>query len=344
MSSVSVPQEVLKAYGIEGTQREIIAGGNINRTFKIQGPKGTFALQRLNPIFSPLIHYDIQALTEHLEQRGFCAPRLISTQEEELWVEDDEGLTWRLMTWVSGRSFARAEDPKLCHAAGALFGAFHEALKDFDYVFRTPRRAVHVPSRHLRNLRAALEQHGEHEAFERAAAVAEHIFALEPLFLDFEGLPQHPGHGDPKLNNLVFDPKGQGLALIDLDTIGSMSRECELGDALRSWCNPQGEDQGEAALRVDFFEAALRGYASSAPELLRGCAERIPEAVLTIAAELAARFCADVLNESYFGWDGTRYVHPWQHHLLRAQGQLALARSIEAQLPELRRRLEGLRF
>jgi hypothetical protein len=62
----------------------------------------------------------------------------------------------------------------------------------------------------------------------------------------------------------------------------------------------------------------------------------IADAVAVIALELAARFCADVLEESYFGWDKTRFKAAWEHHLLRARGQFALARSIGKQREAMR--------
>ena len=50
-------------------------------------------------------------------------------------------------------------------------------------------------------------------------------------------------HGDPKISNLMFArDSDRGLCLIDLDTLGPMPIALELGDALRSWCNPAAED------------------------------------------------------------------------------------------------------
>jgi hypothetical protein len=43
-----------------------------------------------------------------------------------------------------------------------------------------------------------------------------------------------------------------------------------------------------------------------------------------VALELCARFSADALRESYFGWDPTRYASRGEHNLARARGQWAL--------------------
>jgi uncharacterized lipoprotein YddW (UPF0748 family) len=45
----------------------------------------------------------------------------------------------------------------------------------------------------------------------------------------------------------------------------------------------------------------------------------------------AARFAADVVNQSYFGWDAQRFSSRAEHNWVRALGQLSLARSLSDQ-------------
>ena len=49
-----------------------------------------------------------------------------------------------------------------------------------------------------------------------------------------------------------------------------------------------------------------------------------------VSVELAARFAADALNESYFGWDATRFPGRGEHSLLRARGQFSLHAAVIA--------------
>ena len=51
--------------------------------------------------------------------------------------------------------------------------------------------------------------------------------------------------------------------------------------------------------------------------------------------ELAARFCADALHESYFGWNRARYDSASAHNQARVHGQLKLAAGIRAELAAL---------
>ena len=94
----------------------------------------------------------------------------------------------------------------------------------------------------------------------------------------------------------------QAICLLDLDTMGPMSIDVELGDAWRSWCNPAGEDEGSAHLDLSLFEASASAYLahhSLSPQEREG----LVPGVERIALELAARFAIDALEERYFGFD-----------------------------------------
>jgi hypothetical protein len=110
----------------------------------------------------------------------------------------------------------------------------------------------------------------------------------------------------------------------------------ELGDALRSWCNPATEDASNARFVPAFFEAAVSGYAEAAEGYLEADEWRsIPAGTLTITVELAARFCADALRERYFGWDRARYATASAHNQARTCGQLQVAETLRAELSTL---------
>ena len=56
-------------------------------------------------------------------------------------------------------------------------------------------------------------------------------------------LPLRPIHGDPKINNMLLDRgSGEAIALIDLDTVKPGLVHYDIGDCLRSCCNPLGEE------------------------------------------------------------------------------------------------------
>ncbi|MBN2498433.1 MAG: aminoglycoside phosphotransferase family protein [Deltaproteobacteria bacterium] len=334
-------EDVLRAWDLANACIEPIAGGHINASFRVETPAHgagrRLFLQRLNPIFDPAVHEDIEAVTAHLEARGLLSPRLVRTLDGALWLRDARGAVWRAQTWIEGLSLMAADSPGRCREAGALLGRFHAALADLEHAYRSRRPGVHDTARHLSHLESAVRDGRGHRLFDQIEPVA-HAVLAQARDLDMPaGLPGRHVHGDPKISNVLFDPDGRALCLVDLDTLARMPLPVELGDALRSWCSPQGEEV-EAEIALDYFEAALAGYAASAAGQV-GEAERqaVPAAVETIAVELASRFCADAIEERYFAFDPTRHASAAEHNLQRARAQLALARSIRARRAELER-------
>ena len=131
---------------------------------------------------------------------------------------------------------------------------------------------------------------------------------------------------------------GPRVCLIDLDTIARLPVAYELGDALRSWCNPEPEDSPQARFSLAHYEAAIAGYAETAGRLFdKPTRSAVASATLTIAIELAARFAADALNEAYFSWDRYRFASAGEHNLARARAQLGLAESLSAASAEMNR-------
>lgn len=326
-------EPVLAAFGAAGAGVRRIGSGLINQTYAVEtGPAGRFVLQRLHPVFRPEVNEDIDAVTRHLEARGLVTPRLIPTRAGSLWVEHD-GAAWRAMTWVEGAGLDYLKNPGQAREAGRMLAQFHSAVSDLQHRFRGARIGVHDTARHLDNLRIALADHRTHARFGAVEPVAQQILAAAVTLQPLPGTPERIVHGDPKVNNILFAPDGsRAICLIDLDTLTHMALPLELGDAFRSWCNPAGEDRTRAWFSLELFEAAVAGYAIGAPGLATAVeSQSIVTATQTIYIELAARFCADALNESYFGWNPEDFGSRSEHNQIRAESQLNAARSLQQQ-------------
>jgi aminoglycoside phosphotransferase (APT) family kinase protein len=139
-------------------------------------------------------------------------------------------------------------------------------------------------------------------------------------------------HGDLKISNVIFrDAPLRGVCLVDLDTVAKGTIAFELGDAMRSWCNPAGEDAGSVRFDLEIFRAAIRGFRSEADPIVSVDERRsIVFGLETVAIELAARFAVDAFDDRYFGWDPARFPSRRVHNLVRARGQLALGLAIRA--------------
>ncbi|HEX4454852.1 MAG TPA: aminoglycoside phosphotransferase family protein [Kofleriaceae bacterium] len=337
--------EVAGAWGWRPEQISPLAGGLINQTFCARDEHGVpvAAVQCLHPIFGADVNLDLDAVTTHLAARGMATPRLLYTLDARPYVEH-AGRVWRATTWVPGESISAIPDESWARAGGELVGRFHRAVADLVYDYKFVRAGVHDTQRHLAKLAEVAERSdaersdAERSDVHREDLVREILDASRELPAMPE-LPRRHVHGDLKISNLIFSPNVapvRGIALVDLDTLGKGTLAFELGDAMRSWCNPHGEDAGRVKLEVPLFAAAIGAFREVADSITTGAERRgIVVGLETVCVELAARFAVDVFEDRYFGWDPSRFSSRRAHNLVRAAGQLALAREVRAARDEL---------
>jgi Ser/Thr protein kinase RdoA (MazF antagonist) len=326
------------AWGWREEQVSPLGGGLINATYVVRANDAPIAvLQRMHPVFGADVNCDLDAVTTHIAAHGMETPRLIRTLDGAAWFEQ-EGV-WRATTWVDGESVATVPDASWAEAGGELVGRFHVAVDDLDYAYKFTRTGVHDTARHL----ATLRDHCDASRVDEWRDLAHQILALTIELPALEPQPLRNVHGDLKISNLLFrrDPV-RGAALVDLDTLARGSLAFELGDAMRSWCNPHGEDAGHVKLELPIFTAAITGYRRVADHIVSE-AERASVAVglETVCVELASRFCTDVFEDRYFGWDPKRFESRRAHNVVRARGQLALAYQVRSAREQLREILLG---
>ncbi len=328
------PAEALSRWGRDDPVRPVPDPGLINVTWEVGEPPDAI-LQWVNPIFDTRIHLDIEAVTRHLAEAGVATPRLIPAPGGRLWVENESGC-WRLMSFIEGRTLHRLAGPAQAAAAGGLVGRFHAALADWRSDLEAPRRSIHDTLSRLDQLRAALDECDGHSLESPTRALGGEILDAWAAWDGELELPEHLCHGDLKVSNVRFDLGcREALCLIDLDTLEPMPYACELGDAWRSWCNPAGEDEPDLCrFDVELFEASARAWFAVAPPLEERELRSLVPGIERICLELAARFAADAVRNSYFREDAERFPEPGSHNLARARGQLRLARSARARRAE----------
>lgn len=338
-----IPPSVQSAYGVDGRARvDAVPVGWINQTYVVERDGERAILQRLHPVFGAEVHHDIEAVTRHLASKGLLTPRLRPTRDGRLWVEAEDGGVWRSFTFIEGRTVDRLDDAAHARAAGAAAARFHRALADLDHAFRFRRPGAHDTHLYLTKLEEALDAYPEHPRRGEARAAAEAVLRAGQAVEVARGLPERVVHGDLKATNLRFDRSDPPAvrAVIDLDTLAHGELQAELGDALRSWCNPGREAGRGAGFGEPLFAAAVEGYASVAAGWIEP-EERaaIVAGVIRIATELAARFALDVFEDRYFGFDRSRYASRMEHNLARVRGQLRLASSVRMQRARLEARV-----
>ncbi len=324
-------EQALAAFAVlRAPQATPIPCGLINQSFAVRDGANAYVLQRVSPIFSPRIHDNIHAVTEHLAARGFPTLRLVPTAAGDLCADLGSHGRWRLLTRLPGTSFDVCATAGQARAAGTLVARFHGALVDFDAELHPPGIPLHDTAAHLATLEKALGDHEAHPLYDRVAPLAERVLQVAANWGALDDVPRRVVHGDLKFNNLLFagehgPAREEAVGLIDLDLVSRQPLWHELGDAWRSWCNRNGEDVPHAELDPALLEASARAWLETLPFRLEATErEALVFGLERIALELTARFAADALNESYFGWDAERFASRGEHNLVRAHGQWSL--------------------
>ena len=156
------------------------------------------------------------------------------------------------------------------------------------------------------------------------------------------GLPERVTHNDTKLNNVMLDDKtGEGICVIDLDTVMPGLAPYDFGDIVRTSTSPAKEDERDLSkvkMQFPMFEALARGYLATAAEFLTK-AERqlLVFSGKLITFEIGVRFLTDYLERDvYFK------VHREGHNLDRCRTQFKLVESIEQQEDAMKKVVEKL--
>ena len=331
------PTEIISKWQLTEAVYASPDAGLINDTYIVGKPPSAI-LQRVNPIFGPAIHDDIEAITQHLESQGLLTPRLVRTRGGDLCVPTPDG-AWRLLTYIDGTTIHTITHPEQAANAGALVGRFHKALANLEHVFNFLRPGAHDTVAHMRTLEATINGCDGHPHQSQASALAEEILQRWNAWDGIIDLPERICHSDLKISNLRFGHDATtALCLLDLDTLSPQTLPVEMGDAWRSWCNPAGEDHPEnARFDLSIFEASAKAWLQTGPELVADERQNLVLGIERICLELASRFCTDAVRQTYFRENRNRFPKPGTHNLSRAASQLQVARSVRTQRQDAER-------
>ncbi|HXC36307.1 MAG TPA: aminoglycoside phosphotransferase family protein [Candidatus Acidoferrales bacterium] len=333
--------------------------GHINDTyaavFDQDGTRVRFIVQRINhSIFkNPVALMDnVQRVTLHLGKKIAAESdsvrrvlTLFPARDGGAYHRDDEGNHWRVYNFIEkARSCDTVESPRQAFEAARTFGQFQKLLSDLP----APRLHDTIPDFHHTPKRfAALEKAIEADSVNRGALAKPEIeFALRckrmcSVLLD-ANLPERVTHNDTKLNNVMLDDtSGEGVCVIDLDTVMPGLALYDFGDMVRTTTSPAREDEqdlSKVTMQFPMFEALVRGYLESASEFLTSGETRfLAFSAKLITFEIGLRFLTDFLaGDTYFK------VHREGHNLDRCRTQFKLVESIERQEEQMIKLVEQL--
>ena len=246
-----------------------------------------------------------------------------------------------MTNYVRSVTYNTVKNPEIVRNAGKAFGEFQMQLADFDIttLYET------IPNFH--NTRKRYEAFLASVKEDRAGRAAEvrqeidyllHVQDLACRLTDLQEagrLPLRVTHNDTKINNVLFHPEdNSAMIVIDLDTVMPGLIGHDFGDAIRFAANFVEEDCPEpekAGVDLDVFRAFAEGFLSqTAGTLTETEVDTLALSCFVLTAELATRFLADHLDgDLYFN---TKYPG---HNLVRARCQIALAKDMLKQLPEM---------
>jgi len=332
--------------------------GHINDTFVVHTqPEDRccrrFILQRMSPAAfkrPDQLMENIIGVTEYLgrqiEARGGDRSRealeVLRPKNGEPYYTDSEGGAWRLYPFVEGTvCHQTADTPELFAASGRAFGRFQQLLKDYpaDTLYETIPNFHNTEDR-LARFKAAVEA----DRLGRAAECGREInFVLErqsdcSVALDAlrsGKLPLRVTHNDTKLNNVLMDEAtGEGVCIIDLDTVMPGLVLYDFGDSIRFGANHSAEDETDLSkvnLDLELFAAYTAAFLEGTGGSLTGEEIRyLPWGAKLMTLECGMRFLTDYLEgDVYF------HIAREKHNLDRCRTQFKLVSDMEEHWDEL---------
>ncbi len=329
--------------------------GHINDTFLVSLTRQNdgadrFILQRinLNVFKAPLnLMENIANVTGFMRNEGGEARdrgtlTLIPAQDGLVYYIDPDENFWRAYVFITdAKTYSVVRSEKDMYAAGKAFGRFQYRLSGFD------ASTLHgtIPGfRDTQKRFDAFMKSVSEDSMRRAAGASQEI----AFFIDrkryasmlakkfAEGLlPLRVTHNDTKLNNVMIDDAtGEGVCVIDLDTVMPGLCAYDFGDAVRFGTNPAAEDERDLSkvwMEMEYFIAFAKGFlGSSGHALTSGEVGSLVLGAITMTFECGLRFLTDYLSgDTYF-----RTQRPAQN-LDRARTQIALVKDMEKKEEEM---------
>ncbi len=367
MKTMDRSWQAAQAFSPAGVVREVHehGNGNINDTYLVTaGQDDQFVLQRINThVFTrpELIIKNLRTFTAHVDRRleagqpdptrRWDVPHIRGTRAGQDFFRDADGSFWRAISFVNhSRSFETVQGAAHAREAGYALGKFQSLVSDLstETMFDT-LEGFHITPQYLQKYDdvmargpGAVDSPEARYCHRMIAERREWLTVLEDARAQGK-LQMRVIHGDPKINNIMIsDETGLAVSLVDLDTVKPGLVHYDIGDCLRSSCNPLGEDATDYEaihFDTDLAEVILEGYISVAREFLTAADYAyMYDSIRLLTFECGLRFFQDYLaGDVYF-----KVRHP-EHNLQRAVVQFKLTESIEAQESTLRQVIAGLR-
>ncbi len=346
----------LRSFGLDKDFEKIepLGIGNINSTYKVSLTTGKeYVLQKLNiKIFKKPeeVMSNIMKVTAHLRDKikreGGNPDRetlnfLTNTNGLPLTYCDEENV-YRVYEYIGDAiTLQSAGSPDDAYKVAYTFGKFQNRLSDFDagVLFETIPDFHHTAKR-FETFEKSIKENKAGRLSEVQDLVDgycsfKHLASSITDAVDRGELPIRVTHNDTKTNNVLFDSAtGEGMCVIDLDTVMPATALYDFGDMIRTgaaFTEEDEDDLSKVGLNLEYYEAFVKGFKAGVgngltEEELSGLA--LSSMVMTF--ECGMRFLTDYLDgDVYFA------IRRPDHNKVRALNQLKLLRDMESKYEQM---------
>ncbi len=352
-------QEIIRHFKFEGefSSASPYGEGHINDTylavFEENGAIHQYILQRINHniFLNPegLMH-NIEVVTSHLSRKiktNGGDPRretltLIPTVDGNSYLRTEEGNYWRGYLFINdAHTFEVVENLDHVYHAAVAFGNFQNLLSDYP----SEQLVETMPDFHNTRVRFdTFIEAVESDDLNRARSAKPEIdFVMQrakdtSVLVDKRErgeLPEWITHNDTKFNNVMIDNKtGEGVCVIDLDTVMPGLSLFDFGDAIRSLANPAAEDERDLSLvqfDLEIFDMYTKGYLEVVGDVLTPAEIRhLPFSAVLMTLESGMRFLTDHLQgDEYFK------IHRENQNLDRCRTQFKMVEDMELRYDQM---------
>ena len=330
--------------------------GNINETYLVDTAPEPFVLQQISGAVFPdpvAVMDNFEVICNHFQsiestlRSGFVMSKPVYTKDERLFYIDSSGGYWRAQRYVNTTAVARLDSIVQARSVGRTLARFHslfhklhlgnikDPLPGFHHLHCYLNEYDQVESKpQIKTDETALFCKNSIETYRDQALTIEHARENNNLALQ-------PIHGDPKVDNFIFNEVGEAVGLLDLDTVGVGVIYHDLGDCLRSACSTSQESDStnvQPGFDLQLCRGILEGYfvceATNHNEIQP---DFIYDGLFSICFELALRFYTDHLRGNvYFK------VEEDGENAARALNQFRLCHDIVRQESDIRQLVASL--
>jgi hypothetical protein len=329
---------ILPQFGLDESEYSVksFGSGLINHTWKIISAGKEFLLQRINgQVFrhpADIMH-NCRLLSAYFKNNYpeylFVAP--LQTIQGANFVLDADNNYYRLFPFIKN-SYSRNEvtRPAQAFEAAKQFGKFTRLLAGFDPdgLFIT-LPDFHNLSLRYRQFKEACAQ-AARQRIEKSSAGITYLKSQSEIVDVFDEIKtsvafnQRVIHHDAKISNVLFDVgTDRGMCVIDLDTVMPGFYISDVGDMLRTYLSPSGEEEKDLSrieIREDYFREIVHGYLG---EMQSGLSQEELNCFIYAGKfgiyMQALRFLTDYLSNDIY------YLTLYEdQHLVRANNQIML--------------------